>query len=86
MVNRLESTKKCFLCDSEVKSELKAIPDIRFGVKGDWTIERCSGCGATQTFPLPSLDELRYFYGKYYNNDAKISKNYTREIIFKEQL
>ena len=70
--------KKCFLCDSNLKTQLKTIPDVRFGIKGSWAIGKCSNCGIVQTTSVPPSDQLRYFYENYYNFHRNKGTNYIK--------
>jgi len=75
-VKRSEYNRKCFLCDSDLRTKSETISDVRFGVRENWTIGQCLDCGITQTFPVPSFEDLRRYYKKYYNFHGKREANY----------
>lgn len=52
--------------------------DTRFGAPGSYDIYRCVDCGFEQTFPVPSISELKHLYETYYNFSGETGTRYTR--------
>jgi len=55
------------LCGSALEVVLSGLTDNRLGSPGSYEIRRCVHCGLEQTFPIPSVSELKELYETYYN-------------------
>lgn len=74
----------CVLCDGELDAVLGGVRDVRFGVAGEYRINRCRDCGLEQTAPRPTGGELRALYERHYNFGGEADTAYTglRERLF----
>src|SRR5258708_1287308 len=54
--------EKCLLCGSALEVVLGDLGDTRFGTPGSYEVRRCGQCNLEQTYPAPSLVELKNFY------------------------
>jgi len=68
----------CLLCGSALKIVLRGVTDNRLGSPGSYDIRRCVHCGLEQTFPTPSISELKQLYETYYNFGGEASTRYAR--------
>ncbi len=68
----------CLLCGSSLKRILSGLTDTRFGTPGSYEIRRCGQCGLEQTWPVPSLAELKQLYEAQYNFGGETGTRYTR--------
>jgi len=68
----------CFLCGGALEVSEAGIMDTRFGSPGSYEIHRCVHCGLEQTFPTPSVSELKELYETYYNFGGETDTRYTR--------
>jgi 2-polyprenyl-3-methyl-5-hydroxy-6-metoxy-1,4-benzoquinol methylase len=61
---------KCLICNSETKELYDGCKDYRFGIRPElnFSIEKCSNCGAGYTKPCLSEQELNEFYPSNYLN------------------
>jgi 2-polyprenyl-3-methyl-5-hydroxy-6-metoxy-1,4-benzoquinol methylase len=68
----------CFLCGSALEVALTGLADNRLGTPGAYEIRQCVRCGLEQTFPAPSLAELKELYETHYNFGGEKDTLYTR--------
>jgi SAM-dependent methyltransferase len=68
----------CLLCGSAMEISAIGLYDTRFGAPGTYDIYRCVDCGFEQTFPVPSISELKHLYETYYNFSGETGTRYTR--------
>ncbi len=68
----------CILCGSALKRILNDLTDTRFGTPGSYEVHRCSECGLEQTWPVPSLADLKTLYEAQYNFGGETGTLYTR--------
>jgi len=66
------------LCGSALEVVLSGLTDNRLGSPGSYEIRRCVHCGLEQTFPIPSVSELKELYQTYYNFGGETGTRYTR--------
>jgi hypothetical protein len=52
----------CLLCGSGLEVTVTDLTDNRLGTPGSYEIRRCLHCGLAQTFPTPSVSELKELY------------------------
>src|SRR5437588_3975433 len=81
--NALEQTAAvaktvCFLCGSPLEVSMTGLADNRLGTLGAYEIHRCVRCGLEQTFPVPTLAELKQLYETHYNFGGEKDTLYTR--------
>ncbi len=69
---------ECMLCGSTLEVVLSGLTDNRLGSLGSYEIRRCVHCGLEQTFPTPSVSELKELYETYYNFGGETGTRYTR--------
>jgi 2-polyprenyl-3-methyl-5-hydroxy-6-metoxy-1,4-benzoquinol methylase len=69
---------ECVLCGSTLEAVLSSLADNRLGSPGLYEIRRCVHCGLEQTFPTPSISELKELYETYYNFGGETGTRYTR--------
>lgn len=64
----------CPICDSKEISFYETHGDQRKGLDGEWNLWSCQGCSLIFLNPIPTTQELSYFYSKYSKkNEFKIS-------------
>jgi SAM-dependent methyltransferase len=68
----------CLLCGSTTDVSVTGLSDNRLGTPGTYDILRCIHCRFEQTFPLPSLPELKELYETHYNFGGERDTLYTR--------
>jgi SAM-dependent methyltransferase len=68
----------CLACGGFLEPCADGLFDTRFGIVGDWGVQRCERCGLEQISPLPSADDLKNFYENYYNFGGERGTLYTR--------
>ena len=68
----------CLLCGSPTEVVTSGLTDNRLGTPGTYDIFRCVGCGFEQTFPAPSLSELKNLYEVHYNFGGEKGTAYAR--------
>ena len=68
----------CFLCRAGLEVALDDLTDTRFGTPGSYQVYRCANCGLEQTYPVPSLPELKRLYEAQYNFGGETGTLYTR--------
>ena len=68
----------CVLCGAALELSVAGLSDTRFGVPGSYDIYRCTHCDLEQTFPRPSISELKRLYETYYNFGGETGTRYTR--------
>ena len=68
----------CILCGSALERILSGLSDTRFGTSGSYEIRRCGCCGFEQTWPVPSLADLKKLYEAQYNFGGETGTLYTR--------
>lgn len=68
----------CILCGSALERILSGLSDTRFGTPGSYEIRRCGHCGFEQTWPVPSLANLKKLYEAQYNFGGETGTLYTR--------
>jgi 2-polyprenyl-3-methyl-5-hydroxy-6-metoxy-1,4-benzoquinol methylase len=78
LMPRVERKNKCLLCGAVLEVSVKGLSDTRFGSPGTYEIRRCIKCGLEQTFPTPSVSELKDLYETYYNFGGETGTRYTR--------
>jgi SAM-dependent methyltransferase len=71
-------TEGCLLCGGILTVLLPGVTDNRFGIGGSYDVFRCTACGFEQTYPIPSPDELKALYERYYNFGGERDTAYTR--------
>lgn len=54
------------------------VTDNRLGTPGEYEIQRCAHCDLEQTFPVPSLEELKQLYETHYNFGGEKGTLYTK--------
>lgn len=70
--------ESCILCGSALEQILRGLSDTRFGTPGSYEIRRCSHCHFEQTWPVPSLADLKELYEAQYNFGGETGTFYTR--------
>jgi hypothetical protein len=60
-----------------VRAGTTDLADNRLGTPGSYEIRRCLHCGLEQTFPTPSVSELKELYETYYNFGGETGTRYT---------
>src|SRR5271169_898120 len=73
-----DQKERCLLCGSSLKRILGGLTDTRFGTPGSYEIRRCGRCGLEQTWPVPSLADLKQLYESQYNFGGQTGTLYTR--------
>jgi SAM-dependent methyltransferase len=68
----------CVLCGAALELSVAGLSDTRFGVPGSYDVYRCTQCDLEQTFPRPSMSELKSLYETYYNFGGETGTRYTR--------
>ena len=68
----------CFLCGSPLEVTMTGVTDNRLGTPGAYEIHGCVRCGLEQTFPVPTLEELKELYETHYNFGGERGTLYTR--------
>jgi SAM-dependent methyltransferase len=76
--SEVSRTGACILCGSAMEIVLTDVVDNRLGTPGSYEIRRCLHCGFEQTFPLPSLAQLKELYEVHYNFGGERDTLYTR--------
>jgi SAM-dependent methyltransferase len=74
----MDSKGCCLLCGSALERILSGLSDTRFGTPGSYEIRRCGHCGFEQTWPVPSLADLKKLYEAQYNFGGETGTFYTR--------
>jgi SAM-dependent methyltransferase len=74
---RAEKKSGCILCGSVLKVSVAGLSDTRFGAPGSYDICQCIHCGLEQTFPRPSVAELKQLYETHYNFGGEKNTLYT---------
>jgi SAM-dependent methyltransferase len=69
---------RCILCGSPLEFAIGGLNDTRFGTAGSYEVHRCIRCGLEQTFPLPSLPELKSLYEAQYNFGGETGALYSK--------
>ncbi len=67
----------CLLCGAAREVTVTGLLDNRLGTPGAYEIHRCIRCGFEQTFPVPSLAELKELYETHYNFGGERDTLYT---------
>lgn len=63
---------QCIICGSSSAQRLYPVRDTNQGVHGQWDIVQCDGCGLGVLWPLPSPDEISFFYeGQFYTEGGE---------------
>jgi len=70
--------ESCLLCGSPLHRILNGLTDTRFGTSGSYEIRQCGRCGMEQTWPVPSLVDLKKLYELQYNFGGETGTLYTR--------
>jgi SAM-dependent methyltransferase len=70
--------EKCLLCGSALKVVLGDLVDTRFGTPESYEVRRCVQCDLEQTYPAPTLLELKNFYETRYNFGGENGTLYTK--------
>jgi SAM-dependent methyltransferase len=73
----MDPKERCILCGSSLKQILSGLSDTRFGTSGSYEIRQCGRCGLEQTWPVPSLAELKKLYEAQYNFGGETGTLYT---------
>jgi SAM-dependent methyltransferase len=68
----------CTLCGPPLEFTIGGLTDTRFGTPGSYEVYRCIRCGLEQTFPMPSLPELKRLYEVQYNFGGETGAPYSR--------
>jgi SAM-dependent methyltransferase len=68
----------CVICAGERQPSLRKLFDTRFGVDGDYEVQRCTECGLEQLSPVPTAEHLKDLYQRYYNFGGDHDTAYTR--------
>jgi len=68
----------CILCESALERILKWFDRYPFWNAGSYEVHRCSECGLEQTWPVPSLADLKTLYEAQYNFGGETGTLYTR--------
>ena len=68
----------CVACGGYHEPLISGIFDARFGIPGSSDVRRCTHCGLEQLFPVPTPDELKALYERYYNFGGEHDTLYTR--------
>lgn len=74
----MDPKESCILCGSALNRILGGLSDTRFGTPGSYEIRRCGRCGFEQTWPVPSLVDLKKLYEAQYNFGGETGTLYTR--------
>ena len=74
----MDPKERCILCGSPLERILSGLTDTRFGTPGCHEIRRCRRCGLEQTWPVPSLADLKKLYEAQYNFGGETGTLYTR--------
>lgn len=69
---------QCLLCGERATASVEGIFDTRFGIGNSYNISICDKCALEQTVPVPSSQELKALYEKYYNFGGEKDTIYTR--------
>jgi len=69
---------KCIHCQSPLRIILSKVFDTRFGVNEYYDITECPQCGWNKLHPMPSQEQLKALYEKYYNFEGEAHTRYTR--------
>jgi SAM-dependent methyltransferase len=74
----MDPKERCLLCGSSLERILSGLTDTRFGTPGFYEIRQCGRCGFEQTWPVPSLADLKKLYESQYNFGGETGTLYTR--------
>lgn len=66
-IQKKEQVYCCLVCLSPLVVGNEEFYDTRFGIATPYRIGRCDHCHLEQTVPLPTIDNLKFLYEKYYN-------------------
>lgn len=67
----------CISCGSQISVDDKDVFDTRFGIPGFYGVGMCSSCTLLQAVPIPSPEDLKILYEKYYNFGGEKETIYT---------
>ena len=71
---------RCINCDGVLVINVvqNSIWDTRFGIKQEYQVRVCAGCGLEHTTPLPSQVEMNQLYEQFYNFSGERNTRYTK--------
>ena len=69
--------ERCLLCGSSLERILSGLTDTRFGTPGSYEVRKCGSCSLEQTWPVPSLADLKKLYESEYNFGGETGTLYT---------
>jgi len=69
---------QCIVCQGLTATSLDRLFDTRFGIEGRFEVRRCRQCGLEQISPVPTPDQLKYLYDRFYNFGGERGTLYTR--------
>src|SRR5258706_7621534 len=70
--------ERCLQCGDQLIPIMEDLYDSRFGIEQTFDAVRCVSCAVEQIAPLPSDDQLKIFYEKFYNYGGERNSFYTR--------
>jgi len=78
----------CTVCQGSTETSLTGLFDTRFGIEGSYEARICRQCGLEQIFPVPTPDQLKDLYQRFYNFGGERGTVYTtlREWFFSSRL
>ncbi len=60
----------CFICGGVLLRRYERVTDVRYSTPGEWSVDRCEGCGLHSLEPPPAPEVLTEAYRDYYTHDA----------------
>ncbi len=71
---------RCINCDAVLAINIvqNSIWDTRFGIKQEYQVCACAGCGLEQTIPMPNQAEMNKLYEQFYNFSGERNTRYTK--------
>src|SRR4029077_19920534 len=74
----------CVVCAGVTETSVERLFDTRFGIQGTVEARKCGECGLEQIFPVPTPDQLKDLYQRFYNFGGERGTLYTnlREWFF----
>jgi len=72
----------CILCGSAGQLLYEGVRDARFGVAGEWNVQRCSdpGCAMLWLSPMPIRDDIALAYRRYYTHQLVAPKSKVKRL------
>jgi SAM-dependent methyltransferase len=76
----------CINCNSKEFKPFANVPDRHYGIKGNFTLDKCKNCGLVFLNPMPTEKELTAFYPQesYYSYHIDIFKKNPIKDFFKK--